>query len=187
MNQEKIDKLNEIGFDISGEHADVREDQIRNAKSKSDVIWEENFNALVSYKEKFGTCDVKEKKKGDNDEWKKLASWVSLQRTKYKKKKSGKSVGRTFPITDEQIKKLYVYGSSLPSLNMVSLLTFVLCFEFFLLVLVLVSFLPKGLTLKLVSSSFWSLYESMDILEVSALIHVPSSVYIGALNFILYP
>lgn len=110
MTQEKIDKLDEIGFDTIGESKVVRQDQKRRSKSKSDVVWEENFNALLAYKEKFGTCDVKEKK-GIDDEWKKLAGWVGLQRTKYRKKMSGKSHGRSFPITDEQIKKLYVHAS----------------------------------------------------------------------------
>ena len=83
MTQEKIDKLAEIGFDISGESSKVRQDQRHRMKSKSDVKWEQNFNSLVEYKEKFGNCDVKN---GENDEYKKLAGWVGVQRTKYKKK-----------------------------------------------------------------------------------------------------
>lgn len=107
MTQEKIDKLAEIGFDISGESSKVRQDQRHRMKSKSDVKWEQNFNSLVEYKEKFGNCDVKN---GENDEYKKLAGWVGVQRTKYKKKMNGQSPGRQFAITDEQIKKLAGIG-----------------------------------------------------------------------------
>lgn len=107
ITQAKIDKLEEIGFDTSGESNQVREDQRKRSQAKSDAKWEENFLALVAYKESFGTCDVKEKI-GKEGEYKKLAAWVGLQRTKYKKRMNGQVHGRTFELTDEQIKKLAV-------------------------------------------------------------------------------
>ena len=107
ITQAKIDKLEEIGFDTTGESNKVREDQRKRSQAKSDVKWEENFLALVAYKESFGTCDVNEKI-GEDGEYKKLAAWVGLQRTKYKKRMNGQVHGRTFEISDEQIKKLAV-------------------------------------------------------------------------------
>ncbi|KAL7482165.1 hypothetical protein ACHAW6_007855 [Cyclotella cf. meneghiniana] len=109
LTQERLEKLEEIGFDTSGDFKAVRDDQRQRNKIKAEKAWEEKFNELVAFKEMFGHCDVKEKK-GKDFEYNKLAGWVGLQRTKYKKRMKGMIHGRTFEITDEQIKKLASIG-----------------------------------------------------------------------------
>ena len=79
MTQEKIDKLEEIGFDTRCESSKVRQEQRQRSMIKAEVKWEENFDALVAYKQLFGTTEVNEKM-GDEGEYKKLAGWVGLQR-----------------------------------------------------------------------------------------------------------
>jgi hypothetical protein len=74
-----LEKLEEIGFDTSGDFKAVRHDQRQRNKIKAEKAWEEKFNELVAFKEMFGHCDVKEKK-GKAYEYNKLAGWVGLQR-----------------------------------------------------------------------------------------------------------
>jgi hypothetical protein len=109
VTQEKFNKLEELGFDMTGDFKVSRTAQRKRNEKKADVKWEERFNELAEYKARFGNCDVvyKKVKNGDgNDEYKQLASWVSLQRVKYKKKLKGLSFGRTIDITEEQVKRL---------------------------------------------------------------------------------
>jgi hypothetical protein len=74
-----LEKLEQIGFDTSGDFKAVRVDQRQRNKIKGERAWEEKFNELVAFKEMFGHCDVKEKKEKDYP-YNKLASWVGLQR-----------------------------------------------------------------------------------------------------------
>jgi hypothetical protein len=78
MTEERMHKLSEIGFDIGGESIKVRQDHRRRLADKGEVAWEKHYNDLLAYKERFGNCDVKERR-GDH-EYKKLAGWVGLQR-----------------------------------------------------------------------------------------------------------
>eukprot|EP00551_Chaetoceros_affinis_P006151 CAMPEP_0203672566 /NCGR_PEP_ID=MMETSP0090-20130426/8589_1 /ASSEMBLY_ACC=CAM_ASM_001088 /TAXON_ID=426623 /ORGANISM="Chaetoceros affinis, Strain CCMP159" /LENGTH=465 /DNA_ID=CAMNT_0050537901 /DNA_START=85 /DNA_END=1482 /DNA_ORIENTATION=+ len=64
MTEERINILNDIGF-VWDSH---------------EVIWNERFNQLVAYKEKFGNCRVPSYCK----ECPQLASWVKCQRRQYK-------------------------------------------------------------------------------------------------------
>lgn len=61
-------------------------------------IWEQNFEQLVAYKEKFGDCYVPQKLKG----YETLCNWVSTQRKQYTFKKNGKPSS----MTEERIKSL---------------------------------------------------------------------------------
>jgi len=84
LSAEKIEKLNNIGFELS--------EQII-----PDVIWEKYFEELKKYKQNFGDCNVSTYWKGSR----KLGMWVSHQRNNYKK-------GRFLSL--ERINKLNALG-----------------------------------------------------------------------------
>lgn len=67
LNDLRLERLQSIGF--------------RWAKRKGQASWNEKFNELVAYKNKFGNCHVPTKYK-DNTA---LGRWVSTQRAEYKK------------------------------------------------------------------------------------------------------
>ena len=79
MTQEKLAKLEDIGFDTRSESNKVRHEQRQRSVIKAEVKWEENFDALLAYKQMFGTTEVSEKM-GVEGQYKKLAAWVGLQR-----------------------------------------------------------------------------------------------------------
>ena len=88
ITQERIDKLNDIGFvwDVSHKFP----------------TWETRLAELVAYKAKHGDCNVLTK--GENKM--QLRNWVMTQRTKYRLRKEGKQS----PMTDERIAKLEDVG-----------------------------------------------------------------------------
>ena len=71
LNDSRLERLQSIGF--------------RWAKRKGQASWNEKFNELVAYKNKFGNCHVPTKYK-DNTA---LGRWVSTQRAEYKKYQEG--------------------------------------------------------------------------------------------------
>jgi len=79
-------------------------------RSVLDRKWEEKFNELLQYKEKFGNTDVAVRK--GFEEYKQLANWAGLMRRKFKAKQTGTKAGRTTGITDDEIKKLASVGFS---------------------------------------------------------------------------
>jgi len=102
MTRTQFQALESIGFEI---HRDRKQN-----RELIDRKWEEKFNELLQYREKFGNTDVAIRK--GFEAYKPLASWAGLQRRKYKAKQQGTRAGRSPEITEEQIKKLASVGFS---------------------------------------------------------------------------
>ena len=89
ISQERIDQLNKIEFVWEVGTGNNRRD---------DMLWKQQFNELVKYKEKHGDCLVPQKYKNSV----KLGNWVKRQRREYKKWLKGEDA----PITQERIEQL---------------------------------------------------------------------------------
>ena len=86
MTQERIDKLQNIGFEWD----------------HNEALWQEQCAKLKAYKADHGHCNVPKGYKAD----KKLGNWVINQRTEYKDLQAGKS----FAMTQERIGLLNKIG-----------------------------------------------------------------------------
>ena len=93
MTQERIAKLNAIGFEWDASHL---------YGAQIDDAWEARRAELVAYKEKHGDCHVPQKYEAN----KQLGTWVSTQRQEYRRFKKGESSS----MTDERIAKLESAG-----------------------------------------------------------------------------
>jgi len=102
MTRMQFRALESIGFDI---HRDRKQN-----RELIDRKWDEKFNELLQYREKFGNTDVAIRK--GFEAYKPLASWAGLQRRKYKAKQQGTRAGRSPEITEEEIKRLASVGFS---------------------------------------------------------------------------
>ena len=88
ITEERIKDLEKLGFDWS--------------HRKLNNKWQERYEELIEFKQKYGHCDVPRK----NDENKKLATWVNSQRYFYRNVQSGKQSY----ITEERIELLKKIG-----------------------------------------------------------------------------
>ena len=94
LDDSKLQRLEELGFDISGKTLD-----------RPQPTWEEMFQQLKEYKEKYGAITVPKKKSAE------LTNWIARQRYQYDKLKQGKSSY----LTMEQLNKLTSIGFSFTS------------------------------------------------------------------------
>ena len=93
LTQERIDKLNKIGF-------------YWGKTMPTPVKWETHFNELKEHRDKYGNCDIKiEQKFADCSP---LAKWVRLQRLHYKNRHK-QGLKRQY-ISKERIEKLDSIG-----------------------------------------------------------------------------
>ena len=88
LNEKKIEALEDIGFDWG--------------KRKGDILWEQKFQQLLSYKNAFGDCHVPIKWPQDRT----LGRWVSTQRKEYKNMKENK---RTL-MSEDRLRRLQEIG-----------------------------------------------------------------------------
>lgn len=88
MSQIRINYLNDIGFEWSGE--------------KRDKFWMDRYNELVEYQNKFGNTRVPDKYAAAPQ----LHSWVSLQRRQMKLRKEGKNT----KLSEERVQLLEKVG-----------------------------------------------------------------------------
>ena len=93
LNDTKLFRLEELGFDISG------------GSDRPQPTWDEMFEKLQRYKEEHGTITIPKKKSTD------LRNWIARQRYQYDKLRQGKSS----LMTKDQMDKLTSIGFSFTS------------------------------------------------------------------------
>ena len=87
MTEERIQTLNDVGFNWRG-----------TATTGAAALWNERFQQLKDYKERFGDCLVPRQYAANP----KLGRWVSTQRCNYKLHQEGKPSS----MTEERIRAL---------------------------------------------------------------------------------
>jgi Helicase associated domain len=105
LTPEKIQKLIDVGLGTS-------QGPTSNKKELDDRAWEENFANLVKYKNEHGHTDLTKRKQQD-DEIQKLASWVETQRSNFNRRQHRAATGvkkRGACMTDAQLERLCSIG-----------------------------------------------------------------------------